>query len=316
MPNLTLDSVDDLAVFVQVAETRSFAETARLTGVSASAVAKRMARLETRLKARLLHRSTRSVTLTAEGGLFLVRCRRVLDEIQEAELELSQASGSPRGRLRVSLPLVGSLFLPLMAGFMRSHPDIELHLDLSDRLVNVIEEGFDAVIRTGEPISSGLSARPLGRWPMVLVASPAYLALRGSPGRPADLATHSCLHYCFTNTGKLERWPLAWPADEPETSLPVSMVCNTIEARLCFAEQGLGIACLPEFAAREGLTAGRLQTVLPAFTEKRQTVFCIYWPSGRHTSPKVRALIDFLTAHVPADGALASRAGKNLEPRA
>ena len=303
MQNMVLDSLGDFTAFVQVAETRSFAETARLSGVSASAVAKRMARLETRLKVRLLHRSTRSVTLTAEGAMFLARCRRVLDEIQAAELELCQASRTPRGRLRVSLPLVGSLFLPLMAEFMRTHPDIELHLDLSDRLVNVVEEGFDAVIRTGEPDSSGLTARPLGRWPMLLVASPAYLALAGAPGTPAELGAHRCLHHCFTDTGKLERWPLVWPAGETAIGLPVSMVCNTIEARLCFAEQGLGIACLPEFAARDGLAAGRLRAVLPAFTEVQQTVFRLYWPSGRHASPKVRALVDFLAAAMAADGA-------------
>ena len=303
MKSPTLDSLEDFSVFVKVAETRSFAETARLDGVSASAVAKRMARLEGRLKVRLLHRSTRSVTLTAEGSMFLLRCRRVLDEIQEAELEMSRASGAPRGRLRVSLPLVGSLFLPLLADFMRAHPAIELDLDLSDRLVDVIGEGFDAVIRTGEPDSSGLSARTLGRWPMLLVASPAYLAQRGAPARPADLLTHACLHHRFTNTGKLERWPMTWPVGESDSGLPVSMVCNTLEARLCFAEQGLGITCLPEFAARDGLATGRLQTVLAAFTDKREAVFCMYWPSGRHASPKVRALVDYLAGNMSTNGA-------------
>ncbi len=291
---LILDSLDDFAVFVQVAETRSFAETARLTGVSASAVAKRMARLEERLKVRLLHRSTRSVTLTAEGGMFLARCRRVLEEVQGAEHELSRASGTPRGRLKVSLPMVGTLFLPLLAEFMRTHPAIDLHLDLSDRMVNVVEEGFDAVIRTGEPDSSALNARPLGTWPLVLVASPAYLSQRGRPERPADLAGHSCLHHCFNSTGKLERWPLVWGADEGEVDLPVSMVSNNLEGRICFAENGLGIACLPEFSVREALAAGRLEIVLPVFTELRETTFRIFWPSSRHPSPKVRALVDFL----------------------
>jgi len=291
---LMLDSLDDFAVFVQVSETRSFAETARITGVSASAVAKRMARLEERLKVRLLHRTTRSVTLTAEGGMFLARCRRVLDEVQGAEHELSRASGTPRGRLKVSLPMVGTLFLPLLAEFMRAHPAIDLHLDLSDRMVNVVEEGFDAVLRTGEPDSSALNARSLGSWPMLLVASPTYLSLRGRPERPADLAGHSCLHHCFNSTGKLERWPLIWNAEESEVDLPVSMVSNNLEGRMCFAENGLGIACLPEFSVRESLAAGRLEIVLPAFTELRQTTFRIFWPSSRHPSPKVRALVDFL----------------------
>ncbi|MCU4121618.1 LysR family transcriptional regulator [Variovorax sp. N23] len=293
-----MDSLGDLTVVVQVAETRSFAETGRLTGVSASAVGKRMARLEERLGVRLFHRSTRSITMTAEGSMFLARCRRVLAEIQDAELELSQAAQAPRGRLKVSLPLVGSLFLPLMADFMQAHPDIDLHLDLTDRVVNVIEEGFDAVLRTGEPSDSGLSSRRLGTFPMLLVASPEYLARQGVPHRPADLAGHACLHYCFTNTGKLETWPLRWAADEPEITLPTSMVCNTIEARVCFAERGLGIACLPEFAARDGLAKGSLRRVLEEHTEVRLTTFRILWPSGRFPSPKLRAFIDFLAEQV------------------
>ncbi|MET0208006.1 MAG: LysR family transcriptional regulator [Burkholderiaceae bacterium] len=299
---LMLDSLDDFAVFVQVAETRSFAETARLTGVSASAVAKRMARLEERLKVRLLHRTTRNVTLTAEGGMFLARCRRVLDEVQGAEHELSRASGAPRGRLKVSLPMVGTLFLPLLAEFMRTHPAIDLHLDLSDRMVNIVEEGFDAVLRTGEPESSALNARSLGSWPMLLVASPAYLSARGRPERPSDLAGHSCLHHCFNSTGKLERWPLVWNEGEDEVDLPVSMVSNNLEGRIFFAENGLGIACLPEFSVRESLAAGRLEIVLPEFTAPRQTTFSIFWPSSRHPSPKVRALVDCLAGRM--DGRL------------
>ena len=298
---LLLDSLDDFAVFVQVAETRSFAQTARLTGVSASAIAKRMARLEERLKARLLHRSTRSVTLTAEGAMFLARCRRVLDEVQGAEHELSRAAGAPRGRLKVSLPMVGSLFLPLLAEFMRTHPAIDLHLDLSDRMVNIVEEGFDAVLRTGDPDDSTLSARALGSWPLMLVASPAYLALRGRPERPADLTGHSCLHHRFNGTGKLERRPLARGEVEGEVDLPVSMVSNNLEGRTCFAENGLGIACLPEFSVGDALAAGRLEVVLPAFTELRETTFRIFWPASRHTSPKVRALVDFLAAQLKVE---------------
>jgi len=301
MKPLVLDSLEDFAVFVRVAETRSFAETARLIGVSASAVAKRIARLEGRLKVRLLHRSTRVITLTAEGGMLLARSRRVLEEAQEAELELSHATAAPRGRLRLSLPMIRTPFLPLLAEFMRVHPAIDLDLDLSDRMVNIVEEGFDAVIRTGEPDNSALSARRLGSWPMLLVASPAYLARRGRPERTSDLARHSCLHHCFTNTGKLERWPLVWSEDEGGVALPVSMVCNNLEGRVCFVENGLGIACLPEFSVREALTAGTLEVVLSAFTEPRNTTFRIFWPSSRHPSPKVRALVDFLVRQLAVE---------------
>lgn len=294
MTPLSLDSLDDLVVFAQVAETRSFAQTGRQAGVSASAIAKRMARLEERLGVRLLHRSTRSVSLTAEGRLFLTRCHRVLDELRGAELELSQAAGTPRGRLRVSLPMVGSLLLPVLAEFMRQHPQVELDLDLSDRLVDIIEEGFDAAIRTGEPDNSDLIARPLGSWPMLIVASPGYLARQGIPERPSDLARHACLHHCFRRTGKLETWPLDWSGEAADISLPTTMISNNLEGRLCFAEQGLGIACLPEFTVRDAIEAGRLEVVLARFTLRREVTFRIYWPSKRDISPKVRALVDFL----------------------
>ena len=151
-----MDSLSGFAVFVQVAETRSFVAAGRLLGVSASAVGKSVARLEERLGVRLFHRSTRSVTLTAEGILFLERSRRILAEIEAAERELSQATVAPRGRLRISLPLVSSLVLPVLGEFMQAYPDIELDLDFSDRLVDVIEEGFDAVVRSGEPADLSL----------------------------------------------------------------------------------------------------------------------------------------------------------------
>ncbi|NUB27862.1 LysR family transcriptional regulator [Azospirillum brasilense] len=292
-----MDSLNGFVVFVQVAETRSFVAAGRLLGVSASAVGKSVARLEEKLGVRLFHRSTRSVTLTAEGTLFLERSRRILAEIEAAELELSQASAVPRGRLRVSLPLVSSLVLPALGEFMRAYPEIELDLDFTDRMVDVIEEGFDAVVRTGEPADSRLSARRLGNFRLLLVASPDYLARRGTPRTPADLRQHACLHYRFPNSGKLETWALRQAPGEPELQLPTSMICNNIETRVCFALQGLGIAYLPDFAIRDLLADGRLESVL-ADHVGRTSVFHVLWPASKHPSPKVRALVDFLRARV------------------
>ncbi|MFC6839345.1 LysR family transcriptional regulator [Xanthomonas theicola] len=256
-----MDSLNGFVVFVQVAETRRFVAAGRLLGVSASAVGKRVARLEEKLGVRLFHRSTRSVTLTAEGTLFLERSRRILAEIEAAERELSQATAAPRGRLRVSLPLVSALVLPVLGEFMREYPEIELDLDFTDRMVDVVEEGFDAVVRTGEPADSRLSARRLGTFQMRLVASPDYLARRGIPMAPADLRQHTCLHYRFPNSDKLETWALRRMPGEPELQLPTSMICNNIQTRVCFALQGLGIAYLPDFAIREPLADGRLGMV-------------------------------------------------------
>ena len=292
-----MDSLNGFVVFVQVAETRSFVAAGRLLGVSASAVGKCVARLEEKLGVRLFHRSTRSVTLTAEGALFLERSRRILAEIEAAQQELSQASSAPRGRLRVSLPMVSSLVLPVLGEFMRAFPEIELDLDFTDRRVDVIEEGFDAVVRIGNPVDSRLSARRLGSFAMQVVASPHYLALRGTPQVPADLLQHTCMHYRWPNSGKLETWALRQAPGEPELQLPTSMICNNIETRVCFALQGLGVTYLPEFAIREPLADGRLQLILEDYVEHRG-VFYVLWPASKHPSPKVRALVDFLCARI------------------
>ncbi|QDI09877.1 D-malate degradation protein R [Klebsiella electrica] len=292
-----MDNLNGFVVFVRVAETRSFVAASRLLGVSASAIGKSVARLEEKLGVRLFHRSTRSITLTAEGTLFLERSRRILAEIEAAEMELSQATAAPRGRLRISLPLVSSLVLPVLGEFMREYPAIELDLDFTDRLVEVIEEGFDVVVRTGDPTDSRLSARKLGTFRSMLVASPDYLARRGIPEVPADLLEHTCLHYRFPNSGKLEPWALRQAPGEADLQLPTSMICNNIETRVCFALQGLGIACLPEFSIREPLADGRLRTILADRVE-RTGVFYVLWPASRHPSPKIRAMVDFLCARV------------------
>ncbi|NPD17035.1 LysR family transcriptional regulator [Xinfangfangia sp. D13-10-4-6] len=292
-----MDGLNGIGVFVQVAELRSFVAAGRALGISASAVGKSIARLEDRLGVRLFHRSTRSVTLTAEGGLFLERCRRILAEVEAAGQELSQAATTPRGRLRVSLPQVSPLMLPVLGDFMRHYPEVALDLDFTDRLVDVIEEGFDAVIRTGEPADSRLTARRLGRFKRYLVASPGYLARHGRPERPEDLAAHICLHYRFPSSGKLEQWPFQRAADAPDLQLPISMTCNNMETRVCFALRDLGVAWLPEFAIRPHLASGALVPILADHLDS-EGLFYILWPASKHPSPKVRALVDFLSAQL------------------
>ena len=295
-----MKSLGRFVLFVQVAETRSFVGAGRLLGISASAVGKSISRLEDKLGVRLFHRSTRSVTLTAEGMMFLERSKRILAEIEAAEQELVSVAEAPRGKLRVSLPLVSALVLPVLADFMREYPHVELDLDFTDRQVDVIEEGFDAVVRVGEPKDSRLSARTLGDFRRLLVGSPDYFARRGVPRSPADLASHACLHYRYPSSGKIEQWALrraAEGADAPEITLPTAMICNNIETRLCFALQGLGIAYLPDFAVRAPLASGTLVSVLDEYVDAGGT-FRILWPASRHPSPKLRAFIDFLAARV------------------
>ena len=199
-----MENLGSIGIFVRVAERLGFSAVARDLGVSPSAVGKAVARLEARLGVRLFHRSTRTLALTAEGEKFLERCRRILCEVEAAELEMTQASAAPRGKLRVSLPRHSGLFEPVIAEFMRRYPAVELDLDFSDRMVDVIGDGFDAVVRTGALVDSGLKRRRLGSFRRVLVGSPEYFAAHGRPHSPAELQAHTCLHYRYPSTGRLE----------------------------------------------------------------------------------------------------------------
>ncbi|CDG11468.1 LysR-family transcriptional regulator [Serratia marcescens subsp. marcescens Db11] len=291
-----MESLGSLDVFVRVSESRSFTAAGQQLGISASAVSKTIARLEERLSVRLFHRSTRTVNLTPEGALFLERCRRILSEVKEAEAELLQTRGTPQGKLRISLPSLGTLFMPKLGDFKRRYPEIELDIDYSDRLVDVIEEGFDAVIRSGTPSDSRLVARRLGTCRKVFVGAPGYFSKVGMPRKPEDLTSHARLHYRFPSTGKLDVWPLG-DKSEIIPERPASMVTNTLDPQVCFAEQGLGIAYLPEIAVRRQLEQGSLVTVLDDY-DRENMVFHVLWPSGRHLSVKIRLFVDFVTSHL------------------
>lgn len=292
-----MDNLSGISVFVQVAETRSFVAAGRQLGVSSSAIGKSIARLEQRLGVRLFHRSTRSINLTAEGALFLGRCQRVLNELEAAELELSSSSSEPRGKLRVSLPLAGQFLFSLLSGFANRYPDIHLELDFSDRLVDVVEEGFDAVIRTGALNDSRLVARRLGAFRFLLVGAPSYFQAHGEPRCADDLGQHDCLLYRVPSTGKLERWPLPEQAPNGPQNLRVVLVCNNIDMLLNAALAGRGIACLPEFSVKAALDAGQLQAVLTE--EVTRTIhFSVLWPPSRFIAPKLRCFVDFISMHM------------------
>jgi DNA-binding transcriptional LysR family regulator len=291
-----MDSVA-LNVFVQAAETRSFVAAGRTLGISASGVGKSVTRLEQDLGVRLFHRSTRSVTLTAEGRMFFERARRILAEFDAAHAELSEAAALPKGRLRIGLPMIGEPLLPVLVDFQRRYPEVELDLDFDNRKVDVIDEGYDAVVRSGEVEDSRLTSRRLGCFRMLLVGTPEYFERCGKPAHPRDLAEHACIQFRMPNTGKLQTWQLRYDAGEPEAQPATTVTCNTNEARLCFALEGLGIAYMSDFSVRDALTAGTLVTVLDEYTTDHN-VFQLLWPSGRHITPKLRAFIDFVSEHV------------------
>lgn len=295
-----MDSLGSLNAFVHAAEARSFSVAGRQLGVSSSAIGKAVARLEERLDVRLFHRSTRTINLTPEGSLFLERCRRIFSEVEAAESELAQTREAPRGKLRVSLPLVGMLMMPTLASFMRAYPEIELDLDFSDRLVDVIEEGFDAVVRTGDITDSRLMMRVLGTFSHHLVASADYLEKQGVPQGPQDLVGHACLHHRYPTTGKLSPWRLRQDGEDVQPDLPKTAVVSTIEPLIDLAERGIGIAYLPDYAVRRQLEEGRLVAVLEGNIHHVGT-FRALWPASRFVSPKLRVFVDFMADNLLAD---------------
>ncbi|MFP5512299.1 MAG: LysR family transcriptional regulator [Alphaproteobacteria bacterium] len=292
-----MDSLGALNAFVAAAEARSFVGAGRQLGVSASAIGKAVARLEERLGTRLFHRSTRSITLTPEGVLFLERCRRISGEVEAAVHELAHRQHTPRGKLRVSLPLVGMLLMPTITGFIRAYPEVELDLDFTDRLVDVVEEGFDAVVRTGTLSDSRLMTRVLGTFQHKLVGAPAYLAAHGVPQSPEDLVVHACLHHKYPSSGRLERWPLCRGDTDLQLDLPVTTVASTLEPLIYLAEQGMGIACLPLFTVYRQLEQGTLVSLLDSHLRDVGT-FRVLWPSSRQLSPKLRAFVGFLAENL------------------
>lgn len=288
-----MDQLSALRAFAQTAETGSFVAAGPPLGLTASAVGKAVARLEEQLQVRLFHRNTRNMALTEEGRMFLERCQRIFAEMDAAQVELAQTRVVPRGRLRVSLPLVAMLLTPVLADFMTAYPDVQLDLDFSDRLVDVIEEGFDAVVRTGQPSDSRLMSRNVGRFRLRIVAAPGYLAVHDAPREPADLARHRCLRQRSPTTGKLRSWPLVLG----RTSLPETMSASAIDPLVHLAVASHGIACLPPFAVRQEVADGRLVSLLESHVREDEQ-FSVLWPASRQVTPKLRAFVDFMADHL------------------
>ena len=292
-----MDSLGALSVFVRAAESRSFTDAGRQLGLSSSAIGKAIARLEERLGVRLFHRNTRTVTLTQEGKLFLESCRRIFSEIDTIEHEFAQTSGTPRGKLRVSLPLVGMLMMPTVSQFMRAYPSIELDMDFTDHLVDVIDGGYDVVVRSGESSDSRLMVRTLGTYRLEVVGSPSYFERAGLPSMPEELAKHACLHHKYPTTGKVQRWPFARRPTGEDVMLPTGGMASTVEALVSLAEHGVGLACVPDFAVRRQVLDGSLKIILAEHID-HSGMFRAMWPSSRYLSPKVRVFVDFLAEHL------------------
>lgn len=290
-----MDRLDCDRMFVAVLETGSFAGAARRLGSSSGQASKLVSRLEAELGVRLLNRTTRALAPTEVGQAYFDRMRGILDEFDSLDALVKSRSAAPRGRLKLTAPLTFGIvqLVPALNDFALAYPEIDLDVSFSDRVVNLVDEGFDAAIRAGRPVDSSLIAKKLCGMQIVAVAAPVYLARHGRPAHPSDLALHECIidgNY---------RDPLQWRFDTPAGPVAVPLRgrlrYSNAEACLRAAEAGLGIANVPDFVAAGSLAAGRTTVLFPDLVQDFGGIYVVY-PPGRHLAAKVRVLVDFLTA--------------------
>ena len=288
-----MDNLSGMAVFAQVVEARSFTGAARRLGVSKASVSKQLSRLEERLGARLLNRTTRRLSLTEVGAAFYERCARIVAEAEEAELAVTRLNETPRGTLRVDIPVdFGVKYLaPLLPAFMLVTPELKVDVSFNDRFVDLVDEGHDLAIRIGQLPDSSLIARKLGESGSVICAAPEYWDRHGRPSRPADLANHNCFAYSYLATGS--EWRLRGPEGDVAVRVSGSLAANNGDMLRQAAVAGLGVVATPLFIACDDLRAGRLEPVLRDYEPPRRGIYAVY-PHNRHLSAKVRAFVDFL----------------------
>ncbi|MBC5781426.1 LysR family transcriptional regulator [Ramlibacter sp. USB13] len=295
-----MDRFQEMRVFAAVVDAGSFVGAADALGLSKAAVSRIVSELEARLGVRLLHRTTRRLSLTAEGEVFVVRCRDVLASVEEAEAEITERSGDAVGLLKVSAPFsFGVLRLgPLWGGFLAAHPRIELEITLSDRFVDLVDEGFDLAVRIARLQDSSLVSRRVSSTRMVLCASPRYLKAHGKPKHPSELASHAVLAYSLLAAGD------TWEFEGPDGTVPVKvhprMRTNNGDTCRAVALSHEGIVLQPAFIVDEDLRAGTLVELLPQYRAPDLGVYAMY-PSRKHLLPKVRVLVDYLAAALQRD---------------
>jgi LysR family transcriptional regulator, regulator for bpeEF and oprC len=287
-----------LAIFVKVAERRSFAQAAQNLGITQSGVSNAISRLEERLGVLLLARTTRRVNLTDDGAAFLDRCRRIIADLEEAEMMLGQARLAPTGRLRVDLPVsFGRLkIVPLLGAFRDQYPEVALTLSFTDRYVDLIEEGIDVAARMGALQDSSLIARRITQSRFRVFGSPAYFAKHGKPRTPEDLRSHNCIAFTSRETRLVRDWRFRRGTADL-TIAPRGDLALSDGAAICEAAcAGYGLVQMHDYYADAPLAAGTLEVALERFEPAPNPTSLVY-PQTRHLLPKVRVFVDFMTAH-------------------
>ncbi len=291
-----MDKLNDFTLFVRSAQTLSFSETARQLGMSPSAVSKAIQRLEERLGVRLLNRTTRSLSLTEDGSAFFDRARQILDEIEEAEAAISQAKVIPRGTLRLDLSVaLGKMhILPALPQFMARYPEITLDVSLSDRNIDLIEEGIDATVRVGTGIDNRLILHPVGIAKFVTCAAPAYLKQHGTPKTPAALLNHRCVNFLYPQTRRFYEWGFQDKGETLQLAVPGTLRIDDAEAILNAAINGMGIVQALNYVAGSAIANGKLKPILTKYTTTVEMPIAVVYPQKRHLSAKVRAFVEFM----------------------
>ncbi len=296
-----MDRIAAMQAFVHVVEAGSFVRAAGRLGASTSSTSRLVADLESHLGARLLNRTTRKLSLTETGQAYYERCVQLLADLGEAEAAAGASASAPTGRLKLTCPfnLLVQPIGPALAEFNRHHPKVTFDVTVADRVIDLVEEGFDLAVRIGAPGGERLVARRLGSTQLVPCASAAYLAQHGAPLAPEELVRHQALTYAYVAAPF--QWRLADAAGAShEVRVGGPLHANSGELLVAAAVAGMGIVLEPDFVVAPHLARGELQRVLPGWAGPRLDVWAVY-PSRRHLSAKVRAFVDYLAGIFAAD---------------
>ena len=288
-----MDKFREMQAFVAVVDAGSFVGAAETLNLSKAAVSRYIGELESRLGVRLLHRTTRKLSTTEDGEIFHARCRELLAGVDEAEGEITAHAGEAVGQLKVNVPVTFGLMhlAPLWAEFMTRHPKVTLDVTLSDRVVDLVDEGYDLAVRIARLPSSSLISRKLTSTRMVLCASPAYLRDQGVPANPAEIASHAVMAYTLLSTG--ENWEFVGPQGPVSVKVTPRMRSNSGETCCAAALEHQGIVLQPAFLVDPHLRSGALVEVMPQYRSIELGVYAVY-PTRKHVTAKVRLLIDYL----------------------
>ncbi len=291
-----MDRLDSMRIFIRVVELGSFAAAAQQMNVAPSVVTRQLAALEQHLGIKLLARSTRRLSLTSAGAAYLEKCREILRLVEFAEADVLDDRQSPRGHIRITLPVSFGVhqLMPLFGAFLKAHPETSLELEFSDQRVNLIEGGFDLAIRISDRLKPGDVARKIGKSRSVIVAAPSYLAQNGRPQHPQDLLKHECFGYLLASRSS---W--AFVVDGVLQWFPIHgrLQATSGDALLTAAIAGLGITSAPCFMADQAIRAGKLEVLLSEFDSAELGIYAIY-PSNRYIPHRVDVLVDYLAQQI------------------